>query len=90
MFVAPITGLYSFQLTVMNNPGSKRAWAELKLENRILQIANGHGAAYNIGIASAVVKVNKGEHVYAYLKEGVVWSDGGHWTNFVGHLVTAM
>ena len=90
MFVAPITGLYSFQLTLMNPAGTSTTWAQLMHENRIVQKAYASGGGpHNIGVAAAVLKVNKGEHVYVRLMHGTAHSNGDHWTNFVGYLIAS-
>ena len=88
MFVAPVTGMYSFQLTIMNHNNKVSTWVELMHENKILQraYANGHGA-YHQTTASAVVKVNKGEHVYGRLSSGILHSNLYYWCNLVGFLV---
>ena len=93
MFVAPVTGMYSFQLTILNHYARQAmdTWAVLMYETKILQRthANGHGSHHHSS-ASAVVKVNKGEHVYARLTRGVLHSNGYYWCNLVGFLVKKM
>ena len=55
-------------------------------ENQRLQKAHGEGAN-NAYTATAVVKVNKGEHVYVRHMGGQAYSNGQYWTNFVGYLI---
>ena len=85
--------MYSFQLTILSHGGnkSKDTWVELMHENKILQraVTNGHGAHHHSS-ASAVVKVNKGEHVYGHLTRGILHSNTLYWCNLVGFLVRKM
>ena len=91
-FIAPITGLYAFHVTFMNNSEKKTTWVKLMHENKEVHRAYVQGdGKYQTSTASAVVIVNKGEHVYARLMAGTIHSDSGyHWTNFVGFLVQKM
>ena len=91
-FIAPITGLYSFHLNIMNYNDRKTAWAKIMHENKELQRAYTHGhGIHHTGSASAVVKVNKGEHVYVRLMQGTIHSGPSyHWSSFVGFLVQKM
>ena len=74
---------------IMNFNDRKTAWAKLMHEHKELQraYADGHGT-YNSASAAAVVRVNKGEQVYARLMAGTVHSGSNyHYTSFVGFLV---
>ena len=77
----------------MTHAGSNRkhTWVHLMHENKILQKghANEHGNHHQ-STASAVVKVNKGEHVYGRLDLGIIYSNGHYWCHFVGFLVQKM
>ena len=88
MFVAPVTGMYSFQLTILTPNNKVDTWVQLMHDNKILQraYANGHGPHHQ-ATASAVVKVNKGGHVYGRLTYGKIHSNGYYWCNLVGFLV---
>ena len=91
-FIAPITGLYSFHLSIMNYNDKKTAFVKLMHEDKEIQVAYAHGHGdHHTSTASAVVKVNKGEHVYARLMHGTVHSSSTHhWSSFVGFLVQKM
>ena len=60
MFVAPVTGMYSFQLTILTPNNKVATFVQLMHDNKILQraYANRHGPHHQT-TASAVVKVNK-------------------------------
>ena len=90
-FVAPVTGMYSFQLTIMNHNNKVSTWVQLMHGNQLLQraYADGHGNHHQT-TASAVVKVNKGEQVYGRLERGILHSNAFYWCNFVGFLVKKM
>ena len=87
VFVAPVSGQYFFTMTILNT-GRNLAWASMYLDKRVLQRAYAPGDEHgNEGTASAVVKVNKGQHVYGYLDRGHLYSDGHQWSHFVGFLL---
>ena len=87
MFVAPVTGFYWFQMTIMNLETAE-TWAALMHGNKVLQrtYCAPHGT-YHSSTGTAVAKVNKGETVLVRLMSGKVHSHGYHWTNFVGFLI---
>ena len=87
MFVAPVSGLYSFTLTIMNKDRNQ-AWASIYMDQTRLQKTFAPGDEHgNEGTASEVVKVNKGQHVYANLDRGHLYSDVNQWSHFVGFLL---
>ena len=87
MFVAPVTGMYSFQLTIMKSYHKKATSVHLMHENKVLQRAYADGQGpYLQTTASAMVKVNKGEH-YGRLASGILHSNGNYWCNLVGFFV---
>ena len=89
MFVAPTTGLYAFHFTLLSGgTTAPNNQAQIMYENQRLQKAHAdHHGAHNTYTAAAVVKVNKGEHVYVRLMLGQAYSNGQYWTNFVGYLI---
>ena len=91
MFEAPVTGLYSFHVTIMNHNTQLTAWAEILHGNKIVQRVHSdqaHGpASYDTGSASALIRVMKGENVSVILRYGRLYSDKRDWIHFVGFLV---
>ena len=90
MFVAPTTGLYAFHFTLLSGGTTAAAYnqAQIMYENHRLQKAHAdHHGDHNAYTAAAVVKVNKGEHVYVRLMLGKAYSNEQYWTNFVGYLI---
>ena len=87
MFVAPVTGFYSFQMTIMNH-NTGQSWAVIMHGNKALQKAYcaPHGA-FHQSSAAAVVKVNKGETVYVRLLSGKLHSNNQKWIHFAGFLI---
>ena len=82
-----MSGLYFFTMTILNT-GRNLAWASIYLDKRVLQRAYAPGDEHgNEGTATAVVKVNKGQHVYCYLDRGYLFSDVHQWSHFVGFLL---
>ena len=74
-------------MTIMND-SKHHTLASLFLDKTILQTAFAPGDAHgNGGTASAVVKVNKGQHVYGFLHSGHLHSGNNHWSHFVGFLL---
>ena len=91
-FVAPCTGLYWFQLSVMNAP--KRnvvAYAQLMHGNNTLQKvwADSHDR-YHLSTAAAVVQMAKGSFVEAQIYFGTAFSNSNHWTNLVGYMIQSL
>ena len=86
-FKAPTKGLYCFTLTIMN--GNKTyVYGRIMRENSNLQSTRVDGSHYfNMGTASAVVLLGAGEHVYAEVEHGILYSDSTLYTHFVGFLI---
>ena len=85
-FIAPCSGLYWFQLSIINGAKGKLAFAQLMHGNNILQKAwaDSHDR-FHLSTAAAVVWMVKGSYVEAQLKSGTTISNSNHWTNLVGH-----
>ena len=90
-FVAPCTGLYWFQLSVMNGAKGTLVYAHLMHGTNILQKAwaDGHDR-YHLSTAAAVVRMAKGSFVEARIVSGTAFSNSNHWTNLVGYMIQSL
>ena len=87
-FVAPVRGLYSFTLTVLNQK-NYYLYASIKIQGREIQRAFAAGDQHgNSGTASVVVELNKNQEVSASVDIGQM--HGNSWTHFVGFLIHAI
>ena len=87
-FVAPVRGLYSFTLTVLNEQNNK-LYASIKIQDRNIQSAHAAGDQHgNSATASVVVELNKNQEVSASVDIGQM--HGNSWTHFVGFLIHAI
>ena len=87
-FVAPVRGLYSFTLTVLNER-SNELFASIHVQGRHIQGAFAAGDQHgNSGTASVVVELNKNQEVSASVDIGQM--HGNSWTHFVGFLIHAI
>ena len=84
-FVAPVGGLYSFTLTVLNQLNNE-LYAFIKIQGRNIQGAYAVGGQHgNSGTASILVELNKNQEVSASIDKGQMHGNG--WTHFVGFLI---
>ena len=90
-FVAPCTGLYWFQLSVMNGAKGTTVYARLMHGNSILQKvwADSHDR-YHLSTAAAVVRMTKGSFVEARIVFGTAFSNSHYWTNLVGYMIQSL
>ena len=87
-FVAPVRGLYSFTLTVLNER-SNELFASIHVQGRNIQGGYAAGDRHgNSGTASVVVELNKDQEVSAFLDKGHM--HGNNWTHFTGFLIQAL
>ena len=87
-FVAPVRGLYSFTLTVLNQQNNYLS-ASIKIQGSKIQGAFAAGDQHgNSGTASVVVELNKNQEVSASVDIGQM--HGNSWTHFVGFLIHAI
>ena len=87
-FRAPVRGLYSFTLTVLNE-GNNELYAYIKIQGKNTQGAYAADDQHaNSGTASVVVELNKSQYVSAYISIGQM--HGNDWTHFVGFLIHAI
>ena len=83
-FVAPKKGMYFFQLSFVN-VYRVTTRAEIRRGNNRVTKSYTHGDSYNSGSCAAVLELQKGEHVSAWLTVGQLHGDS--WTHFVGVLI---
>ena len=86
-FRAPVKGLYTFTLSFLNGASSGSAWADIMLDNVILQ----KGYAYqnlDTGSATTVTMMNPGEHVFVKYGSGTIYGASDDISHFVGHIIS--
>ena len=84
-FTAPTKGFYLFILNIMNGRTSTSV-AALIHGGAILQRADSNGM-HDVGTASALTILHKGDHVHVESFGGVLYSSSSLWTHFVGFLI---
>ena len=86
-FKAPVKGLYSFTLTIMNGNRILPAWAQISRGDVSIQRCWARDFG-DEATATAALVLNAGELVSAKHGGGIIDSnDHDHWTHFVGYLV---
>ena len=83
-FVAPKKGMYLFYLSFLN-VNTVRTWVEIRRGNTRVSRCYTYNVSHNSGSCAAVLELQKGEHVSAWLMAGQLHND--RWTHFTGALI---
>ena len=69
-FVAPVSGLYGFSLTLFMNPGYWTAVTLLRNGNQVLRVKTGHARQYNMGTNYIIGSFSVGEEILLQYNTG--------------------